>query len=410
MVPLPGRPPSLAMDGPALDLVLADALLDQGRRVDLGILQGRIATVAPAGSLAGLEVRSLDGALVLPGLVDGHIHLDKTFLGIGWVPHRPGATVRERIETERALLRDAPEPVIERARRLVRQVAALGTTAMRSHVDIDDEAGLANVEALIELRSETADLMHIELVAFPQSGVAGRTRIVELLDAAITLGADVVGGLDPAGIDGDIEGQLGVIFGIAERRGVGLDIHLHDPGELGCYELVRIADRTRAAGLEGRVAVSHAYALGAVGDRTLGSTAEALARAGVSIMTNGPGPEAIPPVRRLTDAGVRVFVGSDNIRDAWSPYGNGDMLERARLVGYRAALLTDEDLRLALALVTTHAAAVMGLPGDGIREGAPADLVAVHAAHVPEAVAAAPPRIIIVKRGRIVAEDGRLRV
>jgi cytosine deaminase len=115
-------------------------------------------------------------------------------------------------------------------------------------------------------------------------------------------------------------------------------------------------------------------------------------------------------VRRLSDAGVNIFVGSDNIRDAWSPYGNGDMLERARLVGYRAALLTDENLRLALALVTTQAAAVMGLPGEGICEGAPADLVVVRAAHVPEAVAAAPPRMIVVKRGHIVAEDGTLRM
>jgi cytosine deaminase len=125
-------------------------------------------------------------------------------------------------------------------------------------------------------------------------------------------------------------------------------------------------------------------------------------------MTNGPGPEQIPPVKCLVERGVTVFVGSDNIRDAWSPYGNGDMLERARLVGYRAALLTDEELRLALALVTTAPAQVMGLPTPRLEEGAPADLVVLRAAHEMEAVAAAPPREIVIKAGRIVARDGRL--
>jgi cytosine/adenosine deaminase-related metal-dependent hydrolase len=389
------------------DLVLADVLLD-GARADLGLAGGRIARIAPAGTLEGAERLALGGALVLPGLVDGHIHLDKTYLGLPWRPHRPDGTVAGRIAAEKAERRAIAEPMAVRARRLVEHVAVRGTTALRSHVDVDTEVGLSGLEALLELRRQVAHLVTIQICAFPQSGVLSHPGAAALMEEAIRAGADVVGGLDPACIDDDIEGQLGIVFGIAERHGALIDIHLHDPGELGAFELRRIAARTKAAGMAGRVAVSHAYALGTVEEGTLARTAAALAEAGVAIMTNGPGPEQIPPVKRLMAEGVTVFVGSDNIRDAWSPYGNGDMLERARLVGYRAALLTDAELRLALALVTETPAQVMGRPATRIVEGATADLVVLRAAHVPEAVAAAPARELVVKAGRVIARGGAL--
>jgi cytosine/adenosine deaminase-related metal-dependent hydrolase len=390
-----------------LDLVLADAMVD-GRPADLGLLGGRIARIAPPGTLHGAARLDLAGALVLPGLVDGHIHLDKTHLGLAWRPHRPEPTVAGRIAVEKAERRAIAEPMPLRARRLVEHVAARGTTALRTHVDVDTEVGLAGLEALLALRQEVAHLVSIQVCAFPQSGVLADRGTGELLDAALRLGAEVVGGLDPACIDEDIEGQLGIVFGLAERHGARIDVHLHDPGELGAFELRRIAARTRAAGLAGRVAVSHAFALAMVDEETLARTAAALAEAGVAVMTNGPGPERIPPVKRLVAEGVTVFLGSDNIRDAWSPYGDGDMLERARLVGYRAALLTDEELRLALSLATEAPARVIGIEAPRVEEGAPADLVVVRAAHVPEAVAAAPPRELVVKAGRIVARGGAL--
>jgi cytosine/adenosine deaminase-related metal-dependent hydrolase len=160
--------------------------------------------------------------------------------------------------------------------------------------------------------------------------------------------------------------------------------------------------------MQGRVAVSHAYALGEVAETTLARTAAALAEGGVAIMTNGPGTAAMPPVQRLIAAGVQVFCGSDNIRDAWSPYGDGDMLRRAGVVGYRAGLVTDAELHLALDLVTLAPARVLGLAAQGLVEGAPADLVLVAAEGVAEAVATAPPRALVVKAGRIVARKGVL--
>jgi cytosine deaminase len=293
-------------------------------------------------------------------------------------------------------------PVAERATALANRMVSLGTGHARSHVDIDPEAGLTGLHALLEVRAAVRDRIDIQLVAFPQSGVVTAPGVADLLDAALADGADLIGGLDPAGFDGDVDGQLDVVFGLADRHGAGIDIHLHDGGTLGAGQLRAIADRTRALGLAGKVTVSHAYALGQLDGAELDRTATALAAAGVAIMTNGP-VGTMPPVLRLRDHGVRVFAGSDNIRDAWWPYGTADMLERATIIGLQGGLMTDADLGYAASLITDSAASVLGLTDYGLRPGCRADLVLVAASGIPEAVAAHPQRLWVLHRGRVVA-------
>ena len=263
------------------------------------------------------------------------------------------------------------------------------------------------VDNVVSLKESHGRLVDIQTVAFPQSGVLRDPGTEDLLDAAIAAGADLVGGLDPAGIDHDIEGQLDAIFGIAEKHGVGLDIHLHDGGTLGAFELRQIAARTVAAGLDGKVAVSHAFCLGELDDRDFGAAAEALSRADVAIMTNGPGPVSMPPVKRLMAEGVRVFCGSDNIRDAWSPFGNGDMLERAAIVCDRQNFRADAELADAFGLVTTAPASVIGRP-HALQVGAPADFCLLHAGSIAEAVASRSTDRIVFRGGVMLANGGRL--
>lgn len=389
------------------ELLLADAMLPNGRHVDVRIADGRVVALDPpraADPNDGTRI-ALDGALVGPAFVEGHIHLDKTLLGTTWRPHRVGGSISERIAAERALLREVDVPVVERALNLVRQIVGFGTGYVRSHVDVDPNLGLGNLHALLEVRERCRDLVDLQIVAFPQSGVVKCPGTAEILDAALRDGADLVGGLDPAGIDGDVEGQLDVVFDLAERYGKGVDIHLHDPGESGTFQLRRIAERTAALGMQGMVAVSHAWALGMVDERELEVTAEALACGDVAIMTNAPGAVAMPPVLALRAAGVRVFAGSDNVRDAWWPYGNGDMLERAMLIGYRQGMYTDDELRLAYDLATTEAALALGLSDYELKVGASANLVAIQAPAVPEAVATHAPRRLTVHQGRVVSQQ-----
>jgi cytosine deaminase len=226
------------------------------------------------------------------------------------------------------------------------------------------------------------------------------------MDEALKQGAEVVGGLDPAGVDNDVKGQLDAVFGLAERHGARIDIHLHDPAAQGLAELDEIARRTKTLGLQRRVNVSHAYALGMVPRADAQRTAERLADAGVSILTNAPGNHAYPPVMLLRDAGVTVITGNDNIRDAWWPYGDADMLERAMLVGYGSGFLTDDALEVALDLATYAAADVLGVADYGVRMGAQADLVVVNASSPAESVVARPPRRYVFKAGKLVVRDG----
>ncbi|MCP4738974.1 MAG: amidohydrolase family protein, partial [Bosea sp.] len=348
--------------------------------------------------------------LVLPGLVDGHIHLDKGFIGDVWKPHRPctaGFSVRERVEFEKEALATA-EPIARRAAAMIDLCVSLGTTQMRSHVDIDAQAGLGNLEQVLAARDAHRDKMSVQIVAFPQSGIVSSPGTAELLDEAVQAGADLVGGLDPAGYDADIDGHLDVIFGIADRRGVGIDIHLHDGGQLGVFEIEEIARRTRSLGLGGKVTISHAYGLGEVPRDVALRTADLLAEAGVAILTNAPGAHAFPPVLLLREAGVNVFAGNDNIRDSWWPYGDGDLLERAMIIGYRSGFNTDAQLAIALDMVTTDAARALSLANYGLVEGGAADFVVLAAQHVQEAVVARPKPRDVYKKGRLVARNGAI--
>jgi cytosine/adenosine deaminase-related metal-dependent hydrolase len=160
--------------------------------------------------------------------------------------------------------------------------------------------------------------------------------------------------------------------------------------------------------MQGRVVVSHAFALGSVADAVLEATLERLARAQVAIMTSCQPSAPVPPVRALRARGVRIFAGNDNIRDCWSPYGNGDMLDRAAIIAMRHEMYADAELEVAFDLATREADAALGDARRGVRVGAVADLVAVRAASVAEAVIARPARALVLRAGRIAAERGEL--
>jgi cytosine deaminase len=397
-------------DSKKATLVVGNARNRAGDAIELVIAEGIIAAMGPgAGSETADDVPRFDagGGLLCQPFIDGHVHLDKTLIGLPFVPHIPGDTIAARIEAEKRIRRQTSGPIQARGGGLIEQIVAYGTLALRSHVDIDTEIRLKGLEAVLSLKESHGHLVEIQTVAFPQSGVIRDPGTADLLDAAIAAGADLVGGLDPAGIDNDIEGHLDVIFGIASKHGVGLDIHLHDGGALGAFELRQIAMRARAFGLEGRVAVSHAFCLGELDDADFGRTAEALAGAGVAIMTTGPGPVPMPPVKRLSAHGISVFCGSDNIRDAWSPFGNGDMLERAGIVCDRQNFRSDADLEEAFALVTDAPAEALGL-SYALQVGAKADFLILPAASIAEAVAARPMDRAVFKNGVLVARGGRL--
>lgn len=393
-----------------LDLILRRATLPDGSLGQVAVKDGHIKAITPLSVTLGTAktVLDLQGDLLCPGLVDGHIHLDKTFWGSPWQPHIAGNSVRQRVEIEKQLLKTLTIPVEERAANLLEQTIAQGTTAMRTHVDIHPEVGLRNLEGILQVRDRYRDCIDMQIVAFPQSGLVSCPGTLELIDTALAAGADLVGGLDPAGIDGDIQGHLNAIFKLAEKHGVAIDIHLHDPDHLGIFELEQIVLRTQALGMQGHVTVSHAYCLGMVPMAIAAATADLLAKANIAIMTTAPGHLAFPPITLLRQAGVTVFSGSDDVRNAWCPFSQADMLERAALIAYRSDFRTDADLSTAFDLVSAAGAAVLGRVNYGLTVGAVADFVVVKADSIPAAVAAHPQRKWVIKNGQTIAQNGHL--
>jgi cytosine/adenosine deaminase-related metal-dependent hydrolase len=289
----------------------------------------------------------------------------------------------------------------------MRLAISKGTTHIRSHVDVDAEIGLSRLHEVMAAREALKEAVSVQLVAFPQSGVMRSPGTAALLEEAVRQGAELIGGVDPAGIDQDPKGQLDALFAIAERTGAGIDLHLHDPGELGVHQVRLIAERTRALGLGGKVVISHAYGLGTLDYVRMGEMAELLRECGIAIMTTGYSHTPVPPVQRLHDAGVTVFSGSDGVRDPWTPFGNADQLERAMLIAQRFDFRTDAGLELAFHLSTFGAAEALGIAPYGLEEGCPGDAVLVEAENVPDAVVSRPPRALVIKAGRIVARDGK---
>ncbi len=373
---------------------------------DILMRGGRIAALGAHLAAPGAAVEDGGGLLALPGLVEAHTHLDKSLLGMAWYRNDVGPRLIDKIENERRQKRTLGIDPARQAARQVAQSVAFGTTHIRSHVDIDLEMRLEGVEGVMATRERLRDFCDVEIVAFPQSGLLIAPGVAEMMDRALAMGAEVVGGLDPSAIDRDPKGSLDLVFGLAQKHGKPIDIHLHEPSELGCFTMELIVERTRALGLQGKVVVSHAFCLGMT-ERDLGSLFDDLARERIAIMTTGAASRPVPPLKRLAEAGVVVCTGSDGIRDTWGPYGNGDMLQRAMFLGLRNNLRRDDEVALALAACTTGGAAAMQLERYGLAVGCDADIVLVDAETTAEAAAQVPPRRLVMKRGRVVARDGR---
>ncbi|MDF9877605.1 amidohydrolase [Cellulosimicrobium cellulans] len=404
--------------------VLRDVRPWGGERVDLHVAEGRIAAVtphdpavaAPSGTPAGSPTDDASGVvdgrglLALPGLVNAHAHVDKSWWGKPWVSYGGEATTQGRIAHERAHRDELGIPGVDVTLAVLRELVRHGTTAIRTHVDVDLGLGLRGIEVVREALAALGGAVHAEIVAFPQDGVLRRPGVLDLLDAAAAAGAEHVGGLDPASIDRDPVGQLDGLFAIAERRGVGIDVHLHDGGDLGAFQVELMIDRTLRAGLQGKVNVAHGFAVGDVPASRQADLVAAMGEAGITMTTVAPIGAAPLPVHALRAAGVAVGLGTDGIRDLWSPYGTGDLLALATQLARLSRFRDDEELVTAARIASSDAARFVGRAVHDLVVGAPADVVLVDAENVPDAVVRAPRRALVVAGGRVVARDGDVLV
>ncbi|MEV5981182.1 amidohydrolase [Streptomyces sp. NPDC052114] len=376
------------------------------RPVDLTVVDGRISDKpAPKGA----EVVEGGGRIALPSLVDAHIHPDKTTWGGDWISRRPANGIADYVAQDVELFKSQSRSVGERAYGLMAHAVTRGTRAMRAHADVAPAYDLAGLEGVAEARKRLKHALDVQIVAFPQHGVVRTPGTAELLEEAARSGlVDFVGGIDPISFDHAMDEQLDLVFGLADRHGIGVDIHLHDRDEKGVRVLRAIMERTRALSLRGKVTVSHVFCLPNLSDTELGPMAAELGDLDISLTTVAPNESLVLPIAKLHEHGVRVGLGSDGVRDSWSPFGNADMFHRTHILGWVTDVRLDEELTDCFEVGAHGGSDVMGLPRADLSPGAPADFVLVRAECLPQVVVDMPQRDVVVHGGRVVARGGRL--
>ncbi|MDO5739941.1 MAG: amidohydrolase family protein [Ornithinimicrobium sp.] len=354
------------------------------------------------------------GRLLLPAFADVHVHLDSTRLGLPFRPHTGAPGVWAMMLNDRAHWREAEIGLVERVAHTLELEIARGTTRVRSFAQVDTDAGLERLEAVLAARESHRARCEVQVIAFPQAGLLREDGSARVLEDALRAGADVVGGIDPCTLDRDPVAHLDIVFGLAEQYGVPVDIHLHEPGDLGRFSADLILERTVALGMQGQVLISHGYGLW---DGTEGQTralVERMADADVATATIAPGGQQRLPLELMAEHGVRVGLGQDGQRDYWSPYGNADMLDRTWQLAFTHGFRRDDLVEHALSVATSGGASIMDrtLPrvssvGDrlGLAVGDRADLLLLAGETPTAAVMDRLPDRTVLHRGRVVADQ-----
>ncbi|WP_246529079.1 amidohydrolase family protein [Microvirga zambiensis] len=373
----------------------------------LEIQNGRIKAVhgADAALNAALPRYKAQSNLLLPAFRDMHIHLDKTFYGGPWQAPLPrqGKTIMDMIAREEVLLPKLLPTSQARAEKLIDLLLSQGSTVARSHCNIDPVSGLKSLEHLQLALANYRDSFECEIVAFPQHGLL-HSKVDGLMREAMKMGAHYVGGLDPTNVDGAMEASLDAMFKIALDHDKGVDIHIHETNPAGVAALkymVETVEKTPA--LRNRLTLSHAFALSTLRPEELNEMAERMAAQGVTVVSTVPIGQRVMPLPQLRAKGVKIMTGTDSVIDHWSPFGSGDMLEKANLCAQLYGGSDEFRLSRALAIATGD---VLPLSDDGAvawpKPGDAAEFVLVDASCSAEAVARRSPRRATFHKGRLV--------
>jgi cytosine/adenosine deaminase-related metal-dependent hydrolase len=390
---------------------------------DLHIEQGRIVALTPhdpdpAGAAdAGGDVVEGRGRLVFPSFSDVHVHLDSSRIGLPFRPHTGAPGVWGMMLNDRNNWRNGEAGIHEIVATTLERMIARGTTRVRSYAQVDVDCKLEKFDAVMAAKQKFAGHADVQVMTFPQAGILREAGTLELLEESLKQGADVMGGIDPCQLDRDPVTHLDIVFGLAEKYQVEVDIHLHEPGELGVFSTELVLERTRALGMQGKVTMSHAYELGAVSPAVSRRLIEQFAELDVSMATVAPSTSEKLSLLDLTQAGVRVGLGEDGQRDYWSPYGNCDMLDRTWQLAFTHNFRRDEHIEHALAVATMGGASIMShdvprlagiLDRPGVAVGDRADLVIVDGESAASAVMDRGVDRTVLHDGRVVADGLRV--
>jgi cytosine/creatinine deaminase len=405
-----------------IDLLLRDATLPDGSlHVDVAVDAGVIIDRGSDLAYAARQALDLQGRLLTPGFIESHVHLDIALMNSWQTPGRPTPFRSPRelnVAVEQRRKAFTRQDIEQRAGQALELASHHGVTAMRAQCQVDPEIGLKHLEALQSVKERYADRVALQIVAFPQQGLLCNPKTLDLFREVFRCGADVMGAAANLDQGIDFKSHLDAAFRLALDMGVDLDVHadlsIPDRVELDDLEVVHLARRTIEYGYEGRVTAGHVCALDSAVPEVAQQAIELIREAQLNVVSQPDlyrlGREDDHHVRRgltrvkaLLAAGVNVAYASNNVRDAFRPLGNFDLLEEALILAYGAHLDTVDELNTLLQMSTMNAAKALRLKGYGLEQSCAADFVVLDAPSPSAAIVDQAENPFVFKAGRLMA-------
>lgn len=293
------------------------------------------------------------GKLLLPAFKEMHNHLDKTYLSLEWKVCAPAKNLEHRLELEAEELSELAESIEQRASTMIERHLNNGVNHIRTHVNIDPYIKLENLKGVKRALDKYQDYLTYDIVAFPQHGLLKHPEMPDLLRSAFEHGATILGGLDPAGIDKNIEKSLQVTMDIAKEYKVDVDMHLHDRGKLGYYTMDKWLDMVEDQDFKGKTSFSHAFG---IANNATPKFLERLKKHDVKILSTAPIglKSTLIPIDTLQQNDIFVGLGCDGFYDSWSPFVSGDLVDKVRDFCEYTGKTSEVKLKSALGLITNN--------------------------------------------------------
>ncbi|MCF6315161.1 MAG: amidohydrolase family protein [Marinosulfonomonas sp.] len=405
----------------SFDLLVKNAVLPDGTQANIGCAGGKITAVGRDVTSDAGVVLDAGGQLVSPPFVDPHFHMDAT-LSLGRPRMNTSGTLLEGIALWGELKpQQTVDEIIERALRYCDLAVTMGIGAIRSHVDICDDA-LKGVDALLEVRRQVAPYLDLQLVAFPQDGVLRDAGAMQNLMRALERGVDVVGGIPHFERTMEQGAQsVRLLCEIAAKRGLRVDMHCDESDDPMSRHVETLAYEVTRLGLQGRVTGSHLTSMHSMDNYYVSKLIALIAEAKlhavpnplINIMLQGrhdtyPKRRGQTRVPELRAAGVNIGFGSDCVMDPWYSLGRADMLDVASMGLHVGQMASRDDMRWCFDAVTVNSAAVMGLEGYGLDVGCDANFVLLQADDPIEALRLRAHRLATVRGGKVIAQSPRV--
>ncbi|MEN8241390.1 MAG: amidohydrolase family protein [Chloroflexota bacterium] len=403
-----------------MDLTIHHALDDNTLKpINIGIKDGKIVKVSEAEIAPGNRAIQANGAMVSPAFVEPHFHLENAVMP-EYVNH--SGTLGEAIKIAEEIKDQlTSDDIMRRSTIALREAILHGALWLRNHIDVDEVAKLGLFESISAVRDKFKGVIDIELVAFPQFGLADNPESVDLVWKAMEQGADLVGGVPHREKDMDKAArQIEIAFEIAMANDAGIDMHVDETDDPYWHTLELLAEKTIETGYQGRVTAGHCCAMAAWDEKLFQRILPKIVEAEINICTNtpvnlvlqgrgdgNPMRRGIPRVKDLLEAGVNVTCGQDDLQNMFYPFGSMDGLAVANFVAHVAHLSSPSEIQAAFEMPRYRAAKALNLEGYGVYEGANANLVLFEANSAADAIGRQPERLFVIREGEVLVQSER---